>query len=74
MPMLINQISMSRNGFNAMHRSPLSTPHIPELTLRLSESDLQALPQQSSFQVSLPTRILVMGTAGETLTEPDSGY
>lgn len=54
--------------------APPPTPHIPELTLRLSESDLQALPQQSSFQVSLPTRILVMGTAGETLAEPDSGY
>ena len=53
---------------------PSPPPHIPGLTLRLSESDLQALPQQSSFQVSLPTRILVMGTAGEMLAKPDSGY
>lgn len=56
---VINQILMSRNGFHAMGSPP--PPHALDLTLRFSGSDLQAPPQPSSFQISLPTRIPVIG-------------
>lgn len=59
--------SVNKSNFDVAVASPQPHPppprHIPELTLRFNESDLQALPQQSSFQISLPTHIIVMGIA-----------
>lgn len=68
--MLINQISMSRNGFNAMHPP---TTVVYQNSLRFSESDPPALPQQSSFQTSLPTHITVSGAARGRRDMSDKG-
>lgn len=72
----ITVANVNKSNFDVQERvlSYASPPHIPALTLRFSESDLQASPQQSSFQIVLPTHIIVMGIARAPFEMLENGY